>query len=175
LIFTPTTIAGAYLVDLEPRVDHRGSFARAYCRREFEAAGIPFDIVQCNLAHTDRAGIVRGLHYQDEPVADQKLVRCIVGAVFDALVDMRPESATFGNVFFIRLDAVARQALFVPGGVAHGYQALTDHTEFLYLTDQYYTPGLEKGVRFDDPTIGVPWPLLPREIAERDLAWPSLP
>lgn len=174
MIFTPTPISGAYLIDLEPRVDHRGSFARAFCKNEFAGAGIEFDILQCNLAHTDRGGIVRGLHFQEKPYEDNKLVRCVAGAVFDALVDMRPDSPTYRRVFYIRLDAVTRQALFVPGGVAHGYQALTDHTEFLYMTDQFYTPGQEKGVRFDDPSIAVPWPLPPVDITERDRAWPLL-
>lgn len=174
MIFTPIPIAGAYLIDLEPRVDHRGSFARAFCKQEFAAAGIEFDILQCNLAHTNRAGVVRGLHFQEKPSEDKKLVRCVAGAVFDVLVDMRPSSNTFHRVFWVKLDAVARQALYVPGGVAHGYQSLADHTEFLYMTDQYYTPGLEKGVRFDDPAIAVPWPLPPIDVVARDLAWPLL-
>lgn len=174
MFFTPTSIAGAYLIDLDPRVDHRGSFARAFCKKEFAGAGIEFDILQCNLAHTNHAGVVRGLHFQEKPVEDNKLVRCVSGAVLDALVDMRVHSSTYRQVLWIKLDAVARQALFVPGGVAHGYQALVDHTEFLYMTDQYYSPGLEKGVRFDDPSIAVPWPLPPVDVAERDRNWPLL-
>ena len=174
MIFTPIPIAGAYLIDLEARVDHRGSFARAFCKQEFAAAGIEFDILQCNLAHTNRAGVVRGLHFQEKPSEDKKLVRCVAGAVFDVLVDMRPSSNTYHRVFWVKLDAVARQALYVPGGVAHGYQSLAEHTEFLYMTDQYYTPGLEKGVRFDDPAIAVPWPLPPIDVVARDLAWPLL-
>jgi dTDP-4-dehydrorhamnose 3,5-epimerase len=174
MFFTRTSIAGAYLIDLDPRVDHRGSFARAFCKQEFAGAGIEFDILQCNLAHTNHAGVVRGLHFQEKPVEDNKLVRCVSGAVFDALVDMRVDSSTYRQVLWVKLDAVARQALFVPGGVAHGYQALVNHTEFLYLTDQYYSPGLEKGVRFDDPSIAVPWPLPPVDVAERDRNWPLL-
>ena len=174
MFFTRTSIAGAYLIDLDPRVDHRGSFARAFCKQEFAGAGIEFDILQCNLAHTNHAGVVRGLHFQEKPVEDNKLVRCVSGVVFDALVDMRVDSSTYRQVFWVKLDAVARQALFVPGGVAHGYQALVDHTEFLYMTDQYYSPGLEKGVRFDDPSVAVPWPLPPIQIAARDLGWPLL-
>jgi dTDP-4-dehydrorhamnose 3,5-epimerase len=174
MFFTRTSIAGAYLIDLDPRVDHRGSFARAFCKQEFAGAGIEFDILQCNLAHTNHAGVVRGLHFQEKPVEDNKLVRCVSGAVFDALVDMRVDSSTYREVLWVKLDAVARQALFVPGGVAHGYQALVNHTEFLYLTDQYYSPGLEKGVRFDDPSIAVPWPLPPVDVAERDRNWPLL-
>jgi dTDP-4-dehydrorhamnose 3,5-epimerase len=174
MIFSPTTIEGAFLIDLEPRVDHRGSFARAFCKREFADAGISFDILQCNLAHTDHAGIVRGLHYQVPPNGDSKLVRCVSGAVFDALVDMRPQSSTYRSTFWVKLDSQARLALFVPGGVAHGYQALVDNTEFLYMTDQYYVAGLEKGVRFDDPVFSIPWPLPPQDVAPRDQAWPLL-
>ena len=174
MIFNPTAIAGAYLIGLEARADHRGSFARAFCKREFAAAGLQLEIAQCNLAHTDHAGVIRGLHYQMKPAEDAKLVRCVAGAVFDVMVDMRQESPTFHRAFWVRLDTVARQALFIPGGVAHGYQALCDDTEFLYMTDRYYEPGLERGVRFDDPRAGLPWPLVPRDVSERDTRWPLL-
>lgn len=174
MLFTPTAIEGAWVVDLEPRVDSRGSFARAFCKREFEAHGIGFEVVQANLALTNQAGVVRGLHYQEPPHADQKLVRCVSGAVLDVIVDMRPLSPTYRAVFQVRLDARDRRALFVPGGVAHGYQALEDRTEFLYMTDQFYAPGLERGVRYSDPHLGAPWPLPPRDVAERDLLWPLL-
>ena len=174
MIFTPISIAGAYLVDLEPRVDARGSFARAFCQREFEAQGITFNVAQCNLARTLQAGVVRGLHYQEPPHDERKLVRCVAGAVYDVLVDMRPASPTYRAVFCTRLDAVNRQALFVPAGVAHGYQALEDNTEFLYMTDAFYVPGVEKGVRYSDPAIAVAWPLPPRDVAERDQQWPLL-
>ncbi len=174
MLFKPTPIQGAFLIDLEPRNDERGSFARAFCKREFADAGITFDIVQCNLARTRHAGVVRGLHYQEKPADECKLVRCAAGAVFDALVDMRPDSPSYRKTFWTRLDTHNRQALFVPAGVAHGYQALEDDIEFLYMTDQYYSPGVEKGVRFNDPTAAIPWPLPPRDVAERDLNWPSL-
>jgi dTDP-4-dehydrorhamnose 3,5-epimerase len=175
MIFTPTTIAGAMLVDLEPHVDARGSFARAFCKREFAQQGIDFDVVQCNLARSQHAGIVRGLHYQEHPAEERKLVRCIAGAVFDVLVDMRPASASFRATFHVRLDAARRQSLYVPAGVAHGYQALEDGTEVLYMTDQYYAPGVERGVRYSDPRLAVPWPLPARDVAERDQRWPLLP
>lgn len=174
MFFTPISIAGAYVIDLNFHNDNRGSFARAYCKREFAAIGIEFDVLQCNLAHTNCAGVVRGLHFQEKPVEDNKLVRCVSGAVFDVLVDMRTGSPTFGQAYWQRLDSVTCQALFVPGGVAHGYQALADHTEFLYMTDQYYNPGLEKGVRYSDPALSIPWPLRPRDIVARDLCWPLL-
>jgi len=174
MIFTRLPIDGAFLIDLEPRADARGSFARGYCRREFEAQGISFEVVQSNLARTHHAGVVRGLHYQDPPAQEQKLVRCIAGGVLDALIDMRPDSPTYRSVYSTQLDTVNRRALFIPSGVAHGYQVLLDGTEFFYMTDQFYAPVLERGVRFDDPRLGVNWPLPPREVAERDRSWPLL-
>ena len=170
--FTPTSIDGVFLVELEPRVDTRGSFSRAFCLREFEAHGIDFQVLQANLARTNQAGVVRGLHYQD--VGEQKFVRCVAGAVYDVLVDMRPQSLTYRDVYATRLDTKNRSALFIPGGIAHGYQALEDNTEFMYMTDEFYTPGLEKGVRYSDPALGIAWPLPPRDVAERDERWPLL-
>src|SRR5262245_50559794 len=135
MIFTKVPIAGAFLIELEPRVDERGSFARAFCQREFAQHGISFTIAQCNLAHSTQAGLVRGLHFQEKPAEEQKLVRCVAGAVYDVIVDMRRDSPTYRAVYAVRLDPKERKALFIPGGVAHGYQALTDGTEFLYMTD----------------------------------------
>jgi dTDP-4-dehydrorhamnose 3,5-epimerase len=174
MIFTELPISGAYLLTLEPHTDHRGSFARAYCQRELSAHGIAFNVVQCNLASTLHAGVVRGLHFQESPAEEQKLVRCVAGAVFDALIDMRVESPTYRAVFWARLDAVERRSLFIPAGVAHGYQALADNTEFLYMTDQFYAPGLERGVCYSDPAVAIPWPLPARDVAERDRHWPLL-
>lgn len=174
MIFTRLPIAGAFLIELEPRGDARGSFARAYCKREFEAQGISFDVVQSNLARTHHAGVVRGLHYQEPPADEQKLVRCLSGGVLDGLIDMRPDSPSYRTVYSTRLDAENRRALFVPSGVAHGYQVLLDGTEFFYMTDQYYAPGQERGVRFDDPKLGIDWPLPPRDVADRDRQWPLL-
>jgi dTDP-4-dehydrorhamnose 3,5-epimerase len=174
VIFTPTPIAGAFLVDLEPKTDPRGSFARAFCRREFAGAGIPFQIVQANLANTASAGVVRGLHWQQEPAGESKLVRCIAGAVFDVIVDMRRDSPTWRRVWWAELDAERGRALFVPPGVAHGYQALVDASGILYMTDAYYAPEHETGVRYDDPALAIPWPLPARDVTARDRAWPLL-
>lgn len=172
--FQPTPIVGAYVVEVEARVDARGSFARAFCRDEFAAQGLRLDVVQCNLARTTRAGTVRGLHYQPSPHDEQKLVRCVVGAVFDAIVDMRPDSPSFRRVFAVRLEADRQNALFVPAGVAHGYQALVDGCEFLYMTDRAYVAGVERGVRYSDPALGIEWPLAPRDVNPRDEQWPLL-
>ena len=174
MLFTVTPIAGALLIDLEPRNDSRGSFARAFCKREFAAQGIDLEIAQCNLARTSHAGVIRGLHYQEKPAEEKKLVRCLSGAVLDALIDMRPDSPTYREVFSVRLDPENRKALFIPAGVAHGYQTLADNTEFFYMTDQFYSPSVERGVRFDDPRLGIQWPLPARDVTSRDREWPLL-
>ncbi|MEJ2483214.1 MAG: dTDP-4-dehydrorhamnose 3,5-epimerase family protein, partial [Gemmatimonadota bacterium] len=153
VIFTPAPIDGAFLVELEPIADHRGSFARAFCQREFADAGLSFEVVQSNLARSTNAGVVRGLHYQRSPADERKFVRCIAGSVFDAIVDMRPGSPTHLRAWWVELDAIDRRALLIPAGVAHGYQSLTDGAEILYMTDQFYAPELETGVRFDDPAF----------------------
>jgi dTDP-4-dehydrorhamnose 3,5-epimerase len=174
VIFTPAPIDGAFLVELEPIADHRGSFARAFCQREFADAGLSFEVVQSNLARSTNAGVVRGLHYQRSPADERKFVRCIAGSVFDAIVDMRPGSPTHLRAWWVELDAIDRRALLIPAGVAHGYQSLTDGAEILYMTDQFYAPELETGVRFDDPAFAIPWPLPARDLADRDRKWPLL-
>lgn len=174
MIFKSTTIAGAFVIELEPKEDDRGSFARSFCRREFAAQGIEFSVAQCNLARSFRSGIVRGLHYQEPPAAERKLVRCVAGEVFDVIVDMRPDSSTYRAVFHLLLNPVNRSSLFIPAGVAHGYQVLADNTEFLYMTDEFYSPGHEKGVRYSDPYLSIPWPLPVRQVTDRDQAWPLL-
>ncbi len=174
MIFTPISINGAYLVELEPHEDERGSFARAFCRREFIDQRIDFSVLQCNMARTNQAGTVRGLHYLEPPNIEQKFVRCLTGAVLDVIVDIRPQSDSYRTVYSQRLDSENRMALFLPSGIAHGYQALVDHSEFMYMTDQYYTPGLERGIRFNDPELGIEWPLEVHGITERDQKWPLL-
>ena len=174
MIFHSTPITGAYLIELEPYEDDRGSFSRILCQDEFAAAGISLLVAQANLATSTRAGVVRGLHYHPQPVHEQKLVRCVAGAVFDVIMDMRPDSPTYRTVFHTRLDTVNRLSVFVPAGVAHGYQTLADDTAFMYMTDHFFTAGFEKGVRYDDPIAGIDWPLPPRDLAERDKRWPHL-
>lgn len=174
MIFEPLEIIGAYRVLLEPRIDERGSFARAFCQRELQSAGIEFNVAQANLARTRKAGVIRGLHYQPEAAPERKLVRCLRGAVFDAIVDMRPDSPSYRRAHTMRLDDENRHALFIPAGVAHGYQVLAPDTEFFYMTDQFYVPGLERGVRYSDPSLGIDWPLEPHDVAQRDQEWPLL-
>lgn len=172
--FEGLAIAGAARVLLEPKTDDRGSFSRVFCAREFAAAGLQLNVVQSNLARSRHAGIVRGLHYQLAPAGEAKLVRCLRGAVFDVIVDMRRDSPSYRQVHAERLDAVDGVALYIPAGVAHGYQTLEDEAEFFYMTDQYYQPQLETGLRFDDPALKINWPLPPREVTSRDGNWPLL-
>ncbi len=174
MIFEATPIVGAYLVRLEPHVDERGAFARVFCSREFADQRIKFTIAQSNLATTTSVGTVRGLHFQEAPAAEQKFVRCVAGEVFDVIVDMRPDSPSFRNVYHTVLSKLNELALFIPPGVAHGYQAVADHTQFLYMTDEFYSPGNEKGVRFDDPLLSIPWPKRPLNVTDRDKNWPLL-
>ena len=158
MIFTPVPVAGAFLVDLEPRTDPRGSFARAFCRSEFADAGISMEIRQCNLATTVNAGVVRGLHYQAAPYGEAKLMRCIRGAIYDVILDLRLESPTYKHWFGVELTADNRKALYVPEGFAHGYLTLVDDSEVFYPVSQFYTPGAERGVRWDDPAFAINWP-----------------
>jgi dTDP-4-dehydrorhamnose 3,5-epimerase len=165
---------GAFLFDEAPIEDHRGSFARAFSQREFAQAGLSSQVVQSNLTRSTHAGVVRGLHNQRSPTDERKFVRCIVGSVFDAIVDMRPGSPTHLRARWVELDAVDRRSLLIPAGVAHGYQSLTDGADILYLTDRIHRPELETGVRFDDQAFSIPWPLPAPDPTERDRNWPLL-
>ena len=171
--FTETSLPDAYVIDLERREDERGFFARAWCRREFEAHGLEADLVQCNLSSNPRAGTLRGMHYQVPPHAETKLVRCVRGAIFDAIVDLRAGSSTFGNWLGVELTAENGRMLYVPEGFAHGFETLVDGTDVYYQISAYYAPGAESGLRWDDPTIAIDWPLPPTLIAEKDANWPD--
>lgn len=174
MIFTETPIAGAWIVDPEPKGDERGFFARAWCEREFGARGLAARFVQCNNAFSRHRGTLRGLHYQAEPHGEVKLMRCIGGAVFDAIVDMRPGSPSYLRWYGVALSADNRRALYVPTGCAHGYETLTDDCEVLYPVSAFYVPGAERGVRWDDPMIRIAWPLPPAHLSEKDRHWPDL-
>ncbi len=175
MIFTATPIEGAFLVDPEPIRDDRGFFARVACEREFAAAGINSVFKQCNMQSNERKGTLRGMHIQSEPHAEEKLVRCTRGAIFDVIVDLRPESATYRRWFGAELTEKNRRMLYVPKGAAHGYVTLADGTETLYMVTEFYAPGCEWGVRFDDPAVGVAWPDAgPLIVSDKDRAWPLL-
>ncbi len=174
MIFTETPLAGAYLIDPEPRGDERGLFARVFCREEFDALGLDSSVVQCNVAFNHRAGTLRGMHFQREPHAEVKLVRCTQGALYDAIVDLRPASQTFGRWFAAELTAANRRMLYVPRGFAHGYQTLADDTEIAYQVSAAYHPASEGGLAWDDPQVGIAWPMAPSAISDKDRRHPRL-
>ncbi len=174
MIFNSTPLAGAFVVGQEPRIDERGFFARAFCAREFADAGLECNFVQANNTQTLRKGTVRGFHYQLPPAAEVKLVRCIAGAVFDVIVDIRPDSTTFKKSFGTRLDHDNRLMMYVPRGFAHGFISLTDDAELSYMVSAFYDPKQERGLRHDDPAFDVNWPVEVTGISAKDSAWPDL-
>lgn len=174
MIFTETVLKGAFIIDTEMREDERGGFARTFCQHEFEAHGLNPQVAQCNLSFNHKAGTLRGMHYQVAPAAETKLVRCTRGAVLDVIVDMRPGSLTYLQHVAVELSANNHRALYVPELFAHGYQTLTDGAEVSYQVGEFYTPGYERGLRHDDPMLGLSWPLPVSVISEKDAAWPRL-
>lgn len=174
MIFTPTALAGVWQVDLERRVDPRGSFARSYCAEEFAAHGLPTEFVQCNVSFNVRRGTLRGLHWQDAPHAEGKLVRCTRGAIFDVAVDLRETSATRYCWISAELTEQNGRALYIPPGFAHGFQTLEDASEVFYQMTEAYHADLTRGARWDDPVFGVAWPLPDPLLSERDLNHPLI-
>lgn len=172
--FTELTIPGAFIVDLEPRTDARGFFARTFCAREFAEHGLVTTIAQVNASYNHRRGTLRGMHYQDEPAPEAKLVRCVSGAIHDVIVDMRPNSPTYLRHVAVELSAANRRQLYIPELCAAGYQTLADDTEVTYQVSEFYTPETERGLRHDDPALGIAWPLAVSEISPKDTAWPLL-
>jgi len=172
--FEPTAVDGAYLVELEPRDDDRGFFARAWSEAEFATAGIEMTVRAANMTYTRQRGTVRGLHYQVGPADEAKFIRCIRGAAFSAIVDMRPGSPTFRAWTGVELTAADRRALYIPAQCAAGAQALADDTEMFYLVSGAYSPEHERGVRYDDPSIGISWPLPAINVTDKDHGWPLL-
>ena len=173
MIFTETPLAGAYVIALEPREDERGFFARAFCKNELAEHGLPNEIVQANLSFNHKRGTLRGMHMQVPPHGEDKMVRCIAGAIWDAIVDLRPGSPTYLKWFGVELSAANRLMLYVPKGFAHGYQSLTDGSEVLYMVTQFYTPGAERGLRWNDPAFGIPWPVSDPILSPKDAAAPD--
>jgi len=174
LIFKETKLKGAFVIDLERIEDNRGFFARAWCKREFEAHGLNSRLVQCNLSFNRYRGIIRGMHYQGAPHEEAKLVRCTRGAIFDAIIDLRLESETYLKWIGVELTAENRKMLYVPENFAHGYQTFEDNTEVLYQVSQFYSPESELGVRWDDPTFAIEWPEAGNtKISEKDKSWPD--
>ncbi len=171
--FVEAPLAGAFLIEPEPRADARGFFARAFCRREFEARGLNPDVAQCNISFNPRKGTLRGMHFQLPPHQEAKLVRCLRGAIHDVIVDLRPDSPTFKRWFGARLDDDNRAMLYVPGGFAHGYITLADNCEVFYQVSEFYHPESERGVRWNDPAFAIQWPLEPLLLSDKDRGYPD--
>lgn len=174
MFFRRLEIPGAYLLEPQRHEDERGFFARTFCRREFEERGLEPTVVQCNISYNRRRGTVRGMHYQAAPAPEVKLVRCTRGAIYDVIVDLRPgpQEGPLRQVG-VELDADNRAALYIPAGVAHGFQTLADDTEVFYQMSEFYAPGAGRGVRWNDPRIAVTWPLEISEISDRDRSFPD--
>ncbi len=172
MIFHETGIPGAWVIELERREDDRGFFARTYCAEEFAAHGLKPTVVQANMSYNHVAGTLRGMHYQLPPAAETKLVRCTAGAIHDVIVDLREDSPTYLKHFAIDLTAENRLALYVPEMFAHGFITLTDGAEVAYQVGEFYTPGYERGIRYDDPALGIDWPRPVAVISEKDRSWP---
>ena len=173
MIFSETNLPGVYVIDAERKEDHRGFFARAWCQRELEQHGLNPRVAQVNAAFTPRSGGLRRLHFQLAPRQEVKIVRCTMGALFDVILDLRPESPTHKRWVGVELTADNRRMVSVPQGCAHGYQTFSDNTEMYYQTSEFYAPELARGVRYDDPAFGVAWPLPVTSISEADRSWPD--
>ena len=173
MIFIETQLKGAFIVELERKEDERGFFARTWCQQEFEQHGLNPRLVQCSISYNQKKGTLRGMHYQVPPHAEAKLVRCTRGAMYDVILDLRPESATFRRWVSVELTEENRKALYVPEGFAHGFQTLTDNTEVLYLMSEFFHPECAQGVRWDDPVFKISWPPGPRIISPKDQEYPD--
>ncbi len=171
--FEPTPLDGAYVIELDKLGDDRGFFARAFCVNEFAEAGLVQNFVQVNNSLSAHRGTLRGMHYQLAPHAETKIVRCIRGALWDAIIDLRDDSPTFGEHFAIELSAENRRMLYVPKGFAHGFVTLEDDTEAFYFVDEFYAPEAERGIRWNDPKFDIPWPIEPVEISDKDRNHPD--
>ena len=171
--FNQTSLAGAYTIELDRIGDDRGFFARFFCVDEFSGEGLISNFVQINNSLTKNRGTLRGMHYQLPPAAEVKVVRCIKGSLFDVILDLRPDSATFGQWFGDTLSAENRRMMYVPEGFAHGFVTLEDNTEAFYLVSKAYAPEQERGIRYNDPEFGIEWPIKPVEISGKDENWPD--
>jgi dTDP-4-dehydrorhamnose 3,5-epimerase len=174
MTFEPTALAGAFIVRYVPLIDERGFFARVFDFDAFASRGLEANFPQHSIGVNVRANLVRGMHFQTSAHAEAKLVRCCVGEIFDVIVDVRPDSATFGEWYGLQLTAARAEMLYIPRGFAHGYQTLSDHSEIHYLISARYEPSAARGVRWNDPEVGIAWPLADPEVSARDASLPFL-
>ncbi len=172
--FIETELKGAYIIEPEHLEDERGFFARTFCEQEFAAHGLEIRFVQCSVSFNRRKGTLRGLHYQAAPHAEVKLVRCTAGAAFDVVVDIRPGSPTYKRWLGVELSSGNHKMLYIPEGFAHGFQSLEDRTELFYQISKAHAPEAARGIRWDDPAIGISWPMKPLVVSARDQGFPVL-
>jgi dTDP-4-dehydrorhamnose 3,5-epimerase len=173
MIFRELKLPGVFEVKIAPNHDERGFFARSWCRKEFENHGLNPNLVQCNISFNARQGTLRGMHYQADPFGEAKLVRCTAGAIYDVVVDVRPQSPTFKHWIAVVLRSESRDMLYIPQGIAHGFLTLADNTEIFYQMSEYYHPDFSRGVRWNDPAFGIEWPHNITVISERDRTYPD--
>jgi len=174
MLFTPTSLPGAFIVEPEPSADERGLFARTFCEREFTEHGLTGSFVQCSTSWNRHRGTLRGLHYQLPPACEVKLVRCTAGAIYDVIVDLRAGSPTYGKHIGVELIAANRHSLYIPAMFAHGFQTLDDDSEVFYQISEFYAPDRSAGLRFDDPALAIQWPFPITKISTKDRQWPLL-
>jgi dTDP-4-dehydrorhamnose 3,5-epimerase len=174
MIFSETRLAGVYLIDIERHADQRGFFARTWCRSEFLERRLVADFPQHSLSFNTAAGTLRGLHFQSPPHSETKLVRCARGSLYDVIVDLRPRSTTFRQWAAFELTAESRSTLYIPAGFAHGFQTLEPNTEASYMISTVYVPEAGRGLRYDDPTLGIEWPMPVSCLSDQDRLWPGL-
>lgn len=173
MIFKATALAGAFLIEIERIVDNRGFFGRTFCRKEFQANGLNPDLVQASISFNRKKGSLRGMHYQIRPHAETKVVRCTRGSVYDVIVDLRRDSATYRRWIAVELTAENRRMIYIPEDFAHGFQTLMDNTEVLYCMSEYYHPKYARGFRWDDPAVGIRWPSAHRILSVKDANYPD--
>lgn len=173
MIFTETKLNGVYIIDIEPIEDERGFFARAWCKEEFENLGLNSNLKQCNISFNKNKGTIRGMHFQTAPYEESKLVRCVSGAIYDVIIDLRENSESFMNWIGVMLTAKNRKALYVPEGCAHGFQTIEENSEVFYQMSQSYHSEYAKGIRWDDVMFDIKWPLPVTNISDRDRGFES--
>jgi dTDP-4-dehydrorhamnose 3,5-epimerase len=173
LKWTVLPLAGAYQIEIQPASDERGFFARTWCVEEMREFGMDVQFVQSSISYNERRGTLRGMHYQAQPRSESKLVRCTAGAIYDVLLDLRPESPSFRGWISIELTSANRKAVYIPSGFAHGFQSLSDHSEVFYQISESYLSDFSRGVRWNDPAFGIKWPIEAAILSERDRSFPD--
>ena len=174
MLFKETQLRGAYIIEPERLEDKRGFFARTFCHKEFEAQGLNFEVVQCNISFNREKGTLRGMHYQKTPHGEVKLVSCVRGAIFDVIIDLRPNSPTYYNFISVLLDQNNHKMIFIPKGFAHGFQTLENNTMVFYQMSEFYRAKYARGVRYNDPKFKIPWPNPKKIISEKDRNYPYI-